>query len=211
MAQSDVTVHDKEAVTRLVLKDFLCVDLFNFCHDDELLFSSSGIASSRAAAASKQPSPTFTTNNSYSFAPLSSSHSCQIKPTPLTSSTYIPTGLSPFIPLEPSSSHLSTSRFTQPKTDKLVQTQWLEGIPKSTLHDTRYCVNLWEQWRTNQCKITGEQIGTIDSLSNQNLNHWLTRFILEVRKQDGSEYPPNSLHHITAGLMRHLRWSEKHT
>ena len=32
-------------------------------------------------------------------------------------------------------------------------------------------------------------------------------FILEVRKQDGSVFPMASLHHITAGLMRHLRWN----
>ena len=155
------------------MKDFFCEDLFNFCYDDEPPFSSSDIASSRVA---EQPLPMSTTTKSYSFVPLSSSHSCQIEPTQLTSSTYIPTALSPFIPLEPSSSRLSTSRLAQPKTDKQVQTQRLEGIPKSTLHDTRYCVNLWEQWRTNQYKITAEHIGSIDSLSDQSLNHWLTRF-----------------------------------
>ena len=32
-------------------------------------------------------------------------------------------------------------------------------------------------------------------------------FILEVRKQDSSVFPLASLHHITAGLMRHLRWN----
>ena len=35
----------------------------------------------------------------------------------------------------------------------------------------------------------------------------MTRFILEVRKRDGSVYTPNTLHHITAGVMRHLRWN----
>ena len=28
----------------------------------------------------------------------------------------------------------------------------------------------------------------------------------QVRKKDGSEFPPNSLHHIICGIMRHLRW-----
>ena len=76
MAQSVATVDDEETV-RLALKDFLYEDLFNFCYDDEPPFSSSDIASSRAA---EQPSPSPTTTNSYSFAPLSSSHSCQIEP-----------------------------------------------------------------------------------------------------------------------------------
>ena len=30
-------------------------------------------------------------------------------------------------------------------------------------------------------------------------------FILEVRKQDGSEYPLNTLHHLICGIMRYLR------
>ena len=37
--------------------------------------------------------------------------------------------------------------------------------------------------------------------------HRLTCFVLEVRKKDGSLYPPNTLHHLTAGLLRHLRES----
>ena len=36
------------------------------------------------------------------------------------------------------------------------------------------------------------------------LNHWLSRFVVEARKTDGTEYPPNTLHHIVAGLQRHL-------
>ena len=37
------------------------------------------------------------------------------------------------------------------------------------------------------------------------LQHWLSRFVLEVRKKDGSEYPANTLHHLCCGIMRHLR------
>ncbi len=28
-----------------------------------------------------------------------------------------------------------------------------------------------------------------------------------MRKKDGAEFPPNTLHHIVCGLMRHLRWN----
>ena len=35
----------------------------------------------------------------------------------------------------------------------------------------------------------------------------MTRFILEVRKRDGSVYTPNTLYHITAGVMRRMRWN----
>lgn len=33
----------------------------------------------------------------------------------------------------------------------------------------------------------------------------MTRFVLEVRKVNGSEYQPNTLYHIVCGIMRHVR------
>ena len=39
------------------------------------------------------------------------------------------------------------------------------------------------------------------------LNHWICYFILEVRKKDGTEFPPNTLHHICCGILRYLRIS----
>ena len=55
---------------------------------------------------------------------------------------------------------------------------------------------------------TGIVMSTILSLSEmdkQTLSYWLARFVLEARKVDGREYPPNTLHHIVCGIMRHLR------
>ena len=37
------------------------------------------------------------------------------------------------------------------------------------------------------------------------LNYWMARFITEVRRKDGTDYPPNTLTQITAGLQLHLR------
>ena len=44
---------------------------------------------------------------------------------------------------------------------------------------------------------------------NKELTHWLSRFVVEVRKVDGTEYPPNTLHDIVSGLQRHLRFKGK--
>ena len=49
------------------------------------------------------------------------------------------------------------------------------------------------------------KIPQLVQMTNMQLTHWLSRFTLEVRKKDGSEYPSNSLHHICAGIQRHLR------
>ena len=40
---------------------------------------------------------------------------------------------------------------------------------------------------------------------NTSLQHWMSRFVLEVRKRDGTEYPPNTLYHIICGLQCYIR------
>ena len=39
----------------------------------------------------------------------------------------------------------------------------------------------------------------------QELNYWLSKFVLEVRKENGEPYPPNTLYSICAGLLRYFR------
>ena len=39
----------------------------------------------------------------------------------------------------------------------------------------------------------------------QKLDYWISFFVLEIRRQDGQCYPPNSLFNIVAGIQRHLR------
>ena len=78
------------------------------------------------------------------------------------------------------------------------------AIPKKTAQDTQYCLRQWEAWRQNRNSIHPE-VPTLLEMNEESLSHWLTRFVLEVRKMDGTEYPPNTLHHIVCGIMRHLR------
>ena len=42
-------------------------------------------------------------------------------------------------------------------------------------------------------------------MTNKQMSHWMTCFILEARKRDGTVYPPNTLHHLVAGVQRRLR------
>ena len=99
----------------------------------------------------------------------------------------------------------SSSRYAQPKTDKEIREARKNAIPSSTQQDTKYCIRLWEDWTEHRQSSTGATIKPITDMSPIELQHWLTQFILEIRKRDGSEYTPNSLHHIIAGIMRHLR------
>ncbi len=108
----------------------------------------------------------------------------------------------------PSLGVTSSSRpFAPAKSDAEIELARAQGIPKKTQEDAKYCVNLSDAWRSHRLESTGHAIKPIAQLNRCELEHWLTRFVLEVRKKDGSEFPPNSLHHICCGLMRHLRWN----
>ncbi len=37
------------------------------------------------------------------------------------------------------------------------------------------------------------------------LNHWLSRFVVEARRADGGPYPSSTLYQLFAGLLRHAR------
>lgn len=45
----------------------------------------------------------------------------------------------------------------------------------------------------------------INNASVDELNFWLSRFVVECRRDDGKPYPPNSLYNIMAGIQRFLR------
>ena len=42
----------------------------------------------------------------------------------------------------------------------------------------------------------------------EKINKWMCKFILEVRRQDSLEYPPNTLYCVACGIMRHIRQYE---
>lgn len=118
------------------------------------------------------------------------------------SSTHIPE-----LP-EPSSTPLALSRFTEPKTDKEIAEARQDAIPKRTRQDTNYCVRVWDAWRGNR-NSQGSNIPLLNEMDSKVQAYWLSRSVLEARKVDGSEYPPNTLHHIVSGIMRHVRCTTK--
>ncbi len=44
-----------------------------------------------------------------------------------------------------------------------------------------------------------------DELSSKSMSFWLERFVLEVRKESGEFYPPNSLYSLCCGLQRTIK------
>ncbi len=97
-------------------------------------------------------------------------------------------------------------RFVAPKTEKEIQEARTKAVPKKTLEDTQYCVRVWQEWCDYRKQMCGDCID-LKTLQPTQLSHWLTRFVLEVRKRDGTEYPAKTLHHLCSGIMRFLRWN----
>ena len=75
---------------------------------------------------------------------------------------------------------------------------------------------MWEEWALEQNSLPLEQrkaddftvvpeYDTLYTLSDLELWFWLGKFFHEIKKKDGSEYPPNTLYQICAGLQRGLK------
>lgn len=48
-------------------------------------------------------------------------------------------------------------------------------------------------------------IPLLHNITEEELQHWLCAFVLEVWKRDGTVFVPNTLYHICCGIMRYLR------
>ncbi len=96
-------------------------------------------------------------------------------------------------------------RFAPALTDSDVVKAREQAIPKRTREDTAYCMRVWDEWAKSRRERGNAEIQPLATMDASTLQHWLTYFILEVRKQNGSEYPPNTLHHLICGIMRYVR------
>lgn len=119
------------------------------------------------------------------------------------------------IPTQQLVNNQSTStRFSDPVSSSDIKIQQQAGVPKKTRQANNWTLNLWKDWarHRNARPETLLEMGPnvvipedICLLSDCDLNFWMQRFIVEIRRKDGSEYPPNTLTQIVAGLQRHLR------
>lgn len=102
-----------------------------------------------------------------------------------------------------------SSRFKKPVTTNEIEQREKDRIPKKTRQSTAWSVNVYRTWATHR----NDQIDTLQdddpsvpvdfktSIAEE-INYWLTRFILEVMRSDGKPYPANTLYNISAGHFR---------
>ena len=101
----------------------------------------------------------------------------------------------------------SGSCFRQPITDAELQVARMQVIPKNTVRNTTWSMNVWKEWMTYRRSVCSPLDCPPHLLlcTPQKLDYWLSKFILEVRKADRALYPPNSLHQIICGIQSYVR------
>ena len=116
---------------------------------------------------------------------------------------HTPSWPAPPVPRPPSPTPGRASCSSRPfAREEEIEQARLKGVPLKTQQDTGYCVRLWNACHQAAASVT---IPPLPDLDSTQLQRWLTSFILEVRKKDGSEFPPNTLHHLICGLVRYIR------
>ena len=104
-----------------------------------------------------------------------------------------------------------TSRFAEPVSTQQIRERNTNSIPKKTRDANKWALKVWSDWAVfrNSLPATTHEIGypipeDINALDDNMINYWGQRFIMEIKRQDGKDYPPNTLTQIVSGLQRYL-------
>ena len=93
--------------------------------------------------------------------------------------------------------------------------EYLEKGPvaPNTHKSTMWAVRTIDAWRDerNANSEMGEKcpLDLFEKPDAEKLNRWLSRFVVEARRQDGEPYPTRSLYLLLSGLLRHGRSKSK--
>ena len=112
------------------------------------------------------------------------------------------------------------SRFRSPKTPEEEEILLKEATPKTTVYNTKWALKAFRDWQENRENKSAFQEGdesdqerskniqdltvSIEEMSVQSLNFWLSKFVCEVAKQNGERYPPKSIYLLICGINRYL-------
>ena len=115
---------------------------------------------------------------------------------------------SAMLPAAPPYENNAHTRF-QLKSDTALEEVKASSVPKNTVCCTKWAQKIWQEW-SKQRQITypnshGEWRIHLLIVNNEQLDKWLSKFIIEVRRYDDQPYPPNTLYNICCGLLHHIR------
>ena len=105
----------------------------------------------------------------------------------------------------------SAARFAIQADNKEVQATQNNSVPQNTARNTTWAVKIWKDWsagrRDAYPNAFSEWPVHFLIANHMQLDHWLSKFVVETRRSDGALYPPNTLYAICCGLLRAVRES----
>jgi hypothetical protein len=104
------------------------------------------------------------------------------------------------------------SRFREPMSCEDVEKIRQSRFPKKTISNATWAVTLFGEWRASRnvrC-LSGDSTSSVyldkpfAQMNESELQYVLPLFLCEVRKQDGSEYPPETMRQLVASMQKFM-------
>lgn len=108
-----------------------------------------------------------------------------------------------------------SNRFYEPIKEQDLAKHVENAVPQATKYKDRWSVKVFEEWQENRNKKAMHDksikifAGAIDEMVASELNDALSFFVFEVKKQDGSDYPANSLFGLVSSIQHYLKMKGK--
>ncbi len=102
------------------------------------------------------------------------------------------------------------SRFAAPVSDSKELKLRSSAIPVKTNACTEWGVKLWADWSRARA-VEVDRVNPTTPLLQMpvpDFAYWLGKFVLEIRKQTGTEYPPKTLYAIVCCFKRYFERNE---
>ena len=108
-----------------------------------------------------------------------------------------------------------SSRFASPVNDATEEQLRLTRIPEKTKSATAWGIRVWNDWATSRASTVETAghapVGTLLlQMQVEDLAYWMSKFVLEARKADGSEYPPKTMYALVCCFKRYYEASGVH-
>ena len=103
---------------------------------------------------------------------------------------------------------LKLSRFSKPTSPSKMK-EICEGfVPTNTKKANNWSRRVLNQWREHRNSSSTEEKCPSNLLENPDavsLDYWLSRFVVEARREDGKPYPASTIVNLLAGLYRYSK------
>ena len=104
-------------------------------------------------------------------------------------------------------------RFAKPLSDGQMTEMEKGPVVPNTDKSTAWALRTFTDWRNerNKHSATGDQcpLDLFEKPEAEELNYWVSRFVVETRRKDGEPYPARTLYLLLAGLLRYGRSKSK--